>query len=124
MERFVTLADLDGQPFCVRFTDTAGNNCFDSMWHPVLGSAHAVLLCFAVDAEDSLEALQEKWLPLLWSGFNPDGDDVLWLDEFMWGEVYFAHPERYDSDVQVLTNIENWMRSVSARMSTISGTPT
>lgn len=67
LERFVTLAELDGQPFCVRFTDTAGNPCFDSMWHAVLGSAHAILLCYAVDREDSLQALQEKWLPLLWS---------------------------------------------------------
>jgi hypothetical protein len=37
------------------------------MWHSVLGSAHAVLLCYAVDSEDSLQALQEKWLPLFWS---------------------------------------------------------
>jgi len=67
LERFVTLAELDGEPFCVRFTDTAGSSCFDSMWHPVLGSAHAVLLCYAVDREDSFLSLMERWLPIYWS---------------------------------------------------------
>mmetsp|Transcript_12393 Transcript_12393/g.20254 ORF Transcript_12393/g.20254 Transcript_12393/m.20254 type:complete len:1064 (+) Transcript_12393:74-3265(+) len=67
LERFVTLAEFDGQPFYVRFTDTAGSNCFKSMWSPVLGTAHAVLLCYAVDRSASLQALQDKWLPLFWS---------------------------------------------------------
>lgn len=67
LERFVTLAELDGDPFCIRFTDTAGSSCFDSMWHPVMGSAHAVLLCYSVDREDSFQSLQERWLPVFWS---------------------------------------------------------
>lgn len=67
LERFVTLTELDGQQFCVRFTDTAGSSCFKSMWPSVLGTSHAVLLCFAVDRSETLQALQDKWLPLFWS---------------------------------------------------------
>mmetsp|Transcript_127111 Transcript_127111/g.219313 ORF Transcript_127111/g.219313 Transcript_127111/m.219313 type:complete len:1030 (-) Transcript_127111:224-3313(-) len=37
------------------------------MWNAVLGSAHAVLLCFAIDQADSLASLNDRWLPLLWA---------------------------------------------------------
>lgn len=65
VENMVAVVELDGEAWCVRFTDNVGHKRFDSMRHTALQISHVVLLCFAVDDQDSLQGVINNWLPVL-----------------------------------------------------------
>lgn len=61
VENNITLLELDGSKFRVRFTDNLGGIAFEGTRRTALSCAHAVLLCFAVNQADSLASLETVW---------------------------------------------------------------
>lgn len=59
--------EVNGDRFCVRVMDNVGSPNFLTVRNAALSSAHAIMLCFAVDSPMSLMSLKERWAPLVWS---------------------------------------------------------
>mmetsp|Transcript_9182 Transcript_9182/g.20308 ORF Transcript_9182/g.20308 Transcript_9182/m.20308 type:complete len:706 (+) Transcript_9182:80-2197(+) len=69
MESYVTEVELgpNGEFYRARFTDNSGAEQFSRMQATILGSAHALVLCFALEMPETLSNIQSKWLPLVWA---------------------------------------------------------
>jgi Ras family protein A len=66
IEGMVAVVELDDGPCAARFTDNMGSGSFwDSLRTTALATAHTVLLCFAVDSEESYASIEKRWLPCL-----------------------------------------------------------
>jgi len=75
-ESFIDAVDVEGEPYRVRFTDSAGKPAFDRVRRPVLRTAHTVLVCFSVARPDSLTSAATKWIPML-RELSPDVPIIL-----------------------------------------------
>ncbi|KAI9301360.1 Rho1 GTP-binding protein [Cunninghamella echinulata] len=54
---------VDGKKVELALWDTAGQEDYDRLRPLSYPDSHVVLVCFAVDAPDSLDNIQEKWIP-------------------------------------------------------------
>lgn len=63
-ESFVTVAEVDGEPFRCRFTDIGGQMMFDPLRKPIIATAHVVLLCVSL-ANPNVEATENKWAAMV-----------------------------------------------------------
>lgn len=67
IESTVLSMDIGGETGRVRFTDNTAQPCLQTVRHAALGSAHVVLLCFAVNSAESLQRLKDTHAQLYWS---------------------------------------------------------
>jgi len=63
-ESFLTTTVIDGEEYRVRFSDCSASASFDRMRPGILQTAHCILACFSVVNRATLEAIENRWLPL------------------------------------------------------------
>ncbi|KAI5285861.1 GTP-binding protein Rho1, partial [Ascosphaera acerosa] len=54
---------VDGKHVELALWDTAGQEDYDRLRPLSYPDSHVILVCFAVDSPDSLDNVQEKWIP-------------------------------------------------------------
>nr|CAX72752.1 Rho-related GTP-binding protein RhoB precursor [Schistosoma japonicum] len=62
-ESFVTEIVVDNKRIELNLWDTAGQEDYDRLRPISYSDTNVVVLCFSVDNPDSLENVQEKWMP-------------------------------------------------------------
>jgi len=65
LESHISLMHVDGVAYRVRFVDNIRKPSFLGIRGAVLGTAHAILLCFSVEKAETLAELEHRCLPLL-----------------------------------------------------------
>jgi len=81
-ENYVTDVTVDGKQVELALWDTAGQEDYDRLRPLSYPDSHVILICFSIDAPDSLDNVQEKWisevlhfcpkLPIILVGLNVD----------------------------------------------------
>ncbi|TPX32406.1 hypothetical protein SmJEL517_g04449 [Synchytrium microbalum] len=61
-ENYVADIVVDGKEIELALWDTAGQEDYDRLRPLSYPDSHVILICFAIDAPDSLENVQEKWI--------------------------------------------------------------
>eukprot|EP00095_Tigriopus_kingsejongensis_P002380 maker-scaffold527_size145964-snap-gene-0.19 protein:Tk02380 transcript:maker-scaffold527_size145964-snap-gene-0.19-mRNA-1 annotation:"GH22067" len=64
-ENFCLDYELDGVPYELVVWDTAGQEDYEQLRPLSYPETDVIVLCFAVDSQDSLDNLRDKWLPEL-----------------------------------------------------------
>jgi len=62
-ENYVADVEVDGKHVELALWDTAGQEDYDRLRPLSYPDTHVVLICFAIDSPDSLENVEEKWIP-------------------------------------------------------------
>ncbi|OAQ71050.1 small GTPase-binding protein [Pochonia chlamydosporia 170] len=62
-ENYVADVEVDGIRVELALWDTAGQEDYDRLRPLSYPDTHVVLICFAIDSPDSLENVEEKWMP-------------------------------------------------------------
>ncbi|KAG8761976.1 GTP-binding protein Rho1 [Serendipita sp. 411] len=62
-ENYVADVEVDGRRVELALWDTAGQEDYDRLRPLSYPDSHVVLICFSVDQPDSLDNVQEKWVP-------------------------------------------------------------
>ncbi|KAJ1506582.1 GTP-binding protein Rho1 [Coelomomyces lativittatus] len=62
-ENYVADIDVDGKRVELALWDTAGQEDYDRLRPLSYPDSHVILICFAIDSPDSLENVNEKWVP-------------------------------------------------------------
>ncbi|EDQ90218.1 uncharacterized protein MONBRDRAFT_24474 [Monosiga brevicollis MX1] len=62
-ENYVADIEVDGKAVELALWDTAGQEDYDRLRPLSYPDTHVLLLCFSIDAPDSLENIQYKWKP-------------------------------------------------------------
>ncbi|KAG4304133.1 hypothetical protein PORY_002497 [Pneumocystis oryctolagi] len=62
-ENYVADVEVDGKHVELALWDTAGQEDYDRLRPLSYPDSHVILICFAVDSPDSLDNVQEKWVP-------------------------------------------------------------
>ncbi|KAJ2896769.1 GTP-binding protein Rho1, partial [Coemansia aciculifera] len=61
-ENYVADVEVDGKRVELALWDTAGQEDYDRLRPLSYPDSHVILICYAIDAPDSLENVQEKWI--------------------------------------------------------------
>ncbi|EEB07587.1 rho family GTPase Rho5 [Schizosaccharomyces japonicus yFS275] len=61
-ENYVADVNVDGRHIELALWDTAGQEDYDRLRPLSYPDSHVILICFAVDAPESLDNVQEKWI--------------------------------------------------------------
>ncbi|EPY51745.1 rho family GTPase Rho5 [Schizosaccharomyces cryophilus OY26] len=61
-ENYVADVDVDGRHIELALWDTAGQEDYDRLRPLSYPDSHVVLICFSIDAPESLDNVQEKWI--------------------------------------------------------------
>ncbi|CCJ31149.1 unnamed protein product [Pneumocystis jirovecii] len=62
-ENYVADVEVDGKHVELALWDTAGQEDYDRLRPLSYPDSHVILICFSVDSPDSLDNVQEKWVP-------------------------------------------------------------
>jgi len=62
-EAYVTDVEVDGRHVELALWDTAGQEDYDTLRPLSYPDSHVILICFALDSPDTLDNIQEKWIP-------------------------------------------------------------
>ncbi|KAJ1798785.1 GTP-binding protein Rho1, partial [Coemansia sp. RSA 2399] len=61
-ENYVADVEVDGMKVELALWDTAGQEDYDRLRPLSYPDSHVILICFAIDSQDSLDNVQEKWI--------------------------------------------------------------
>jgi len=61
-ENYVADVEVDGKHVELALWDTAGQEDYDRLRPLSYPDSHVILICFAIDSQDSLDNVQEKWI--------------------------------------------------------------
>ncbi|CCA74072.1 probable GTPase Rho1 [Serendipita indica DSM 11827] len=62
-ENYVADVEVDGKRVELALWDTAGQEDYDRLRPLSYPDSHVILICFSIDQPDSLDNVQEKWVP-------------------------------------------------------------
>ncbi|PVU91112.1 hypothetical protein BB561_004565 [Smittium simulii] len=62
-ENYVADVEVDGRKVELALWDTAGQEDYDRLRPLSYPDSHVILICYSIDSPDSLENVQEKWVP-------------------------------------------------------------
>ncbi|CAG8620990.1 29755_t:CDS:2 [Gigaspora margarita] len=62
-ENYVADVEVDGKHVELALWDTAGQEDYDRLRPLTYPDSHVIMTCFAIDSPDSLDNIQEKWIP-------------------------------------------------------------